>query len=62
MAWMNLTQKETIMSNIVEKEKVVEIYLESMKIVRRGLRNGLTKGDITSEIEKEIRGVVDRED
>jgi len=50
------------MSNIVEKEKVVEIYLESMKIVRRGLRNGLTKGDITSEIEKEIRGVVDRED
>jgi hypothetical protein len=46
----------------IEKEKVVAIYVDSLKELRRLTRNGATKTEITSALEKIVTEVVDNED
>lgn len=46
----------------IENEKVVAIYVDSLKALRTSIRNGNTKTEITNTLEKIVTGVVDNED
>jgi hypothetical protein len=46
----------------VDKEKVVAIYVDSLKELRRLTRNGADKTEITTALEKIVTEVVDDED
>lgn len=46
----------------VDREKVAEIYGNAVKIVRKGMRSGQTKTEITNALQKMLKEVVDRED
>ena len=46
----------------LDQDKVLEIYDESRKIVRKGTFQGKSKSEIASDIEKKIREIVDNED
>lgn len=49
------------MDSNLDIEKVAEIYSESLKIVRNGQRNGLTRSVITDEIYRKIKEIVDED-
>ena len=49
------------MDSNLDIEKVVEIYSESLRIVRNGQRNGLTRSEITDEIYRKIEEIVDED-
>lgn len=46
----------------VDPDKAAEIYIESMKIIRKAARTGQNKGDVTTLLEKKIKEIVDDED
>lgn len=46
----------------IDKEKVIEIYFESQKIIRSAYARGDTKTNYTPQIIKVIKEVVDNED
>lgn len=48
--------------NNLDQEKVLMIYDESRKIVRKGTLQGKTKSEISAEIEKKIKEILDDED
>ena len=48
--------------NDLDQEKVLMIYVESQKIVRKGILQGKTKSEIAAEVEKKIKEIVDDED
>lgn len=50
------------MDKKVDREKVAEIYGEAVKIVRKAMRSGQTKSEVTSSLQKMLKEVVDRED
>jgi hypothetical protein len=45
----------------IDKEKIIEIYVDSLKELRRLMRNGATKTEITSALEKIVTEVIDNE-
>lgn len=49
------------MDSNLDGEKVDEIYSESLKIVRNGQRQGLTKSEIANQIFRKIKEIVDED-
>ena len=49
------------MDSNLDREKVDEIYSESLKIVRNGQRKGSTRSAIADEIFKKIKEIVDED-
>lgn len=47
--------------NELDQEKILAIYDESRKIVRKGLRQGQTKSEIANEVYKKIKEIVDND-
>lgn len=46
----------------VDPEKAAEIYIESMKIIRKATRTGQNKSEVTALLEKKVKEIVDDED
>jgi hypothetical protein len=46
----------------IDKDKVLDIYVESLKAIRHLSRTGAAKTEITNELEKIVTEVVDDED
>lgn len=46
----------------IDKEKVLDIYVESLKKIRNLSRTGAAKTEITNELEKIVTEAVDHED
>ena len=46
----------------LDQVKILSIYDESRRIVNKGLRDKKTKSEITTEIYKKIKEIVDNED
>ena len=46
----------------IDPEKAVEIYIESMKIIRKAMRTGQSRPEVTALLEKKLKEIVDDED